>query len=149
QLAKEAIDIVPGLLRLAAVGLGLNQVPVARDSLHRAPEIWHRAILVGQIKERYSSIQGMVDQPVKAFLAQSSLIRGMVDSNRSRADPDQRDHQAALPQFDFVGRTLDRWINCKCGRTGGRCRRKLPFHQGSGAYDSCCGNRSTNKVAAT
>src|SRR5262245_48755533 len=34
QLAQESVDIVPGLLGLAAVGLGLNQVPVARDSLH-------------------------------------------------------------------------------------------------------------------
>src|SRR5262245_61963580 len=98
QLAKEPVDIIPGLLRLAAVGLGLNQVAVAGDSLHRAPEIWHRAILIGQIKERYSSIQRVVYEPVKAFLAQSSLVRGVIYPDRSRADTNQRDHQAALPQ---------------------------------------------------
>src|SRR5215470_6669519 len=120
QLAQEPVDIVPGLLRLAAIGLGLNQVPVARDAFHRAPEIWHRAVLIGQIEKRYAPIQCVSHQPVKAFLPQAGLIRGMIDPYGACADPNERDHQAALAQFDFVGWTLDRWIDCKRGRPGWR-----------------------------
>src|SRR5262249_18845500 len=46
QLAKKAVDVLPGSVRVAIVGLGLDNVPVARNALYGFAEIRIRAVLI-------------------------------------------------------------------------------------------------------
>src|SRR5262249_479169 len=113
QFAKKAVDVLPGSVRVAIVGLGLDNVPVPRNALYGFAEIRIRPVLVGQIEEDDPAVKGVPHQPRERFLAQSRLIGLMVHANGAGSDSHYRHLETALAELHLMSRTLDRGIDCK------------------------------------
>ena len=68
QLREETVNVLAGLAGVAAVGLGLDDVTIARHALHRPAEEGVRAVSVGQVEEVYPAVEGVPHQPCELLL---------------------------------------------------------------------------------
>src|SRR5262245_38519864 len=107
QLAKKSVDVLPGSVRVAIVGLGLDNVPVARNALYGFAEIRIRAVLICQIEEDDPAVKGVAYQACERFLSQPRLIGLMVYSNGAGSDSHYRHLETALAELYLMGGTLD------------------------------------------
>ncbi len=89
QLQPVSLQVALGVGELGRVGLGLDHVLVAGNSLQSLAKIDVRAVLIGDVEEADALVQGVADDSRELLDPQPGLVTGLAAADAAGAHSDQ------------------------------------------------------------
>ena len=110
QLHAIALEMASRVGDVGRMGLGLDDVLLARNALESFAKVRVRPVLIGDVEEADPLVERVADDLGESRHAQAGLVAGLSRAHAAGSHPHERDLDAGLAQGDLLGRALGKAV---------------------------------------